>query len=243
MRLDGKTALVVGGATGIGQATAYAFAREGCRVMIAGRREDMLRAAASAWSGKPPIAYHPADVADLESVRQLVEESTKDLGHIDIVVNSAGINIVDRSMGKLTPENWSKLLQVNATGAFYLMHTVLPAMRERGDGLIVNVSSIAGKRASLLGGVGYSAAKFAMAALGMTASLEENAHGIRISTVYPGEVNTPILDNRPVPVSEEHRRRILQSEDVADAILMIACLPPRAHIPELIIKPTHQAFA
>jgi NADP-dependent 3-hydroxy acid dehydrogenase YdfG len=107
----------------------------------------------------------------------------------------------------------------------------------------VNICSIAGKRASVLGGVAYSASKFAMTALGGTVALEEGRHGIRVTTIFPGEVETPILDRRPVPVSAEHRARILQPADVADAVLMIACLPPRAHVPELIIKPTSQDYA
>jgi NADP-dependent 3-hydroxy acid dehydrogenase YdfG len=116
-------------------------------------------------------------------------------------------------------------------------------MRERQDGVIINVSSIAGKRATMLGGVAYNAAKFAMAALGTSASLEVGGEGIRVTTIFPGEVDTPILLKRPVPVSAEHRAKILQPEDVADAALMVACLPARAHVPELIIKPTSQDYA
>jgi NAD(P)-dependent dehydrogenase (short-subunit alcohol dehydrogenase family) len=242
-KLTGKTALVVGGGPGIGQAVAYLLAAEGCRVAIAGRREDVLRTAAAQWSGEPKILVHAVDVADLESVKSLVTWAERELGGVNTLVNCAGINIRNRSMAALSPQDWEMVLKINATGAFYLMHELLPHMRSRRDGLIVNVSSIAGKRASVLGGVAYSAAKFALTALGTTSGLEENAHGIRISNVYPGEVNTPILDQRPVPVSEEHRRRILQPSDVAEAILMIACLPPNAHVPELVIKPTHQAYA
>jgi NADP-dependent 3-hydroxy acid dehydrogenase YdfG len=120
------------------------------------------------------------------------------------------------------------------------MRAVLPQMRQRHDGLIVNISSTSGVRATLLGGVGYSASKFAVSALGIAAALEEGKNGIRITNVYPGEVETPILDRRPTPVSAEHRARILQPEDVAAAVVMVACLPPRAHVAELLIKPTTQ---
>lgn len=241
--LAGKTALVAGGGTGIGKAVAHALAGSGCRVAIAGRREEKLQDAARECPAKSAIIVQPADLGSLESVQRLVAWAHQQLGRIDILVNSAGLNVPERSMAKLSPADWEKLIQVNVTGAFYLMHEVLPQMRQHRNGLIINVSSIAGKRASLLGGVGYSASKFAMSALSLTASIEENEHGIRISTVYPGEVNTPILDHRPVPVSDEHKQKILQPDDVAAAILMIAKLPPTAHIPELIIKPTHQAYA
>ncbi len=243
MDIKGKNVLVAGGGTGIGAACALALAQAGCRVAISGRREAKLREVAEQPGGGPPILFHAADVADRKSVRELFAWADEQLGQIDIFINSAGVNIVDRMMSNLTPENWDLLMQVNATGAYNCMHAVLPQMRDRGDGLIINVSSIAGKRAGLLGGVAYNASKFAMTALSITVAQEEKDHGIRITNVYPGEVDTPILENRPVPVTDEHRARILKPEDVAAAILMIAKLPPRAHIPELTIKPTTQAYA
>ena len=242
MSLAGKVALVTGGGSGIGLGIAIGLARAGARVAIAGRHEDKLRAAAATYDGKPPILTRACDVGDLASVEQLVAWTEATLGPIDVLVNSAGVNVVKRSMAEVSPEDWDAMLRINATGAFYTMRTVLPGMRGRKDGLIVNISSVAGKRSSLLGGVGYSASKFAMTALGITASREESQHGIRISSVYPGEVDTPILLQRPTPVSAEHRARILQPEDVAAAVVMIAQLPPRAHIPELVIKPTSQDY-
>ena len=146
-------------------------------------------------------------------------------------------------MAEIDPGDWDRMLQINATGAFNCIHAALPRMRERRAGLIINISSVAGKRASLLSGVAYNASKFAATALGTSVGLEEGNNGIRVTNIYPGEVNTPILDERPQPVSEEHRARILQPEDIALAAVMIARLPPRAHIPELVIKPTHQPYA
>lgn len=242
MKLSGKTALVTGGATGIGLGAAVALAEEGCRVAIAGRREDKLREAAASYRGKPPISYHAADVGDLASVEALVAWAQRELGPLDILVNSAGVNVVRRSLAELSPEDWEKMMRINATGAFYCTRAVLPQMRERRDGLIVHISSIAGKRSSTLGGIGYSASKFAMTALGVTAGREEAQYGIRVTNIYPGEVDTPILENRPTPVSAEHRARILKPEDIAAAVVMVACLPPRAHVPELVIKPTSQDY-
>ena len=133
-------------------------------------------------------------------------------------------------------------MRVNATGAYDCMRFALDNMRPRGDGVIINISSVAGKRAAPLGGVAYNASKFAMTALGTTVAEEVGETGIRITSIFPGEVNTPILDNRPTPPPESHRQRILQPEDVAAAVLMVANLPQRAHIPELIIKPTSQSY-
>jgi NADP-dependent 3-hydroxy acid dehydrogenase YdfG len=242
LSLAGKTALVTGGGTGIGYGVAVALAQAGCRVAISGRREEVLREAAQKYQGKPPITYCQADVADRESVERLFDWATRELKQIDILVNSAGVNVAKRLMAELTPENWDLLMEVNATGAYNCIRKVLPQMLQRKDGLIVNISSIAGKRAGLLGGVAYNASKFAMAALGISVAAEVGASGIRVTNVFPGEVDTPILLNRPVPVTAEQRAKILQPEDVGAAVLMIACLPPRANVPELVIKPTSQLY-
>ena len=243
MTLAGKTAVITGGGTGIGQGIALALAGAGCQVVVTGRREDKLQETASAFTGTPAIKFHTVDVGDRASVAELFAWLAKEVGQVDILVNNAGVNVPKRKMVDLTHEDWDKMMNINATGVFNCIHAVLPQMMERHDGLIVNISSIAGKRASVLGGAGYSATKFAVSALGGTLALEQGKNGIRVSNVYPGEVATPILDNRPVPVTAEHKARILQPEDLGAAVLMICLLPPRAHVPELIIKPTTQDYA
>jgi len=243
MRLEGKTAVVTGGGTGIGLGIAVALAAEGCRVAIAGRRAELLQEVVKSHQGPTPLVGHPVDVSDRQSVERLFQWAAQELGPIDILVNSAGTNIVHRALADTTFEEWSMLLDVNLTGTFYCLQAVLPQMRSRGDGLVINVSSIAGKRALRLGGVGYCASKFAVTALGTFASLEEGKNGIRVTNIYPGEVDTPILERRPVPLTAEHRSRILQPEDVGAAAVMIACLPPRAHVAEIVIKPTTQEYA
>jgi NADP-dependent 3-hydroxy acid dehydrogenase YdfG len=242
MSLTAKSVLITGGGTGIGEACALALAAAGCRVAISGRREEPLKTVAAKHAGKPPIIYRTCDVGDRDDAYALVDWASTQLGQIDILINSAGTNVPKRTMEEGSPDDWDRILRINATGAYNTMHRVLPQMRQQQDGLIINISSIAGLRASLLGGLAYNASKFAMTALGTTVGLEEKDRGIRVTNVYPGEVETPILDNRPVPVSAEHRAKILQPEDVAAAVVMIANLPPRAHIPDITIKPTTQAF-
>ena len=228
----------------MGEAIALSFAQEGRKIAIAGRRQekldDVVNQAASI--ADQPILTHTVDVGVRSEVEALFAWFTKEVGDLDIMINCAGINIADRTMENLDPENWDKLMRINATGAYDAMRCALENMRPRGDGTIINISSVAGKRAVLLGGVAYNASKFAMTALGTTVSEEVKDLGIRVTNVYPGEVNTPILDNRPVPPPESHRQSILQAQDVADAVLMVAKLPPRAHIPELVIKPTKQSY-
>ena len=234
--------LVAGGATGIGRAIAETLAAGGHRVAIAGRREEKLQETSQAFAGPGNLELHTLDVADRESVRQLLDWFHETIGSIGILVNAAGINIRNRTMATMAPEDWDRVIRINATGAYNLMAAVLPEMRAQQDGIIVNVSSIAGKRALELGGVAYCASKFAMTALGTAAGQEEASHGIRITNVYPGEVDTPILEQRPTPVSDEHRSRMLQPQDVADLVATICSLPPRAHVPEIVIKPRLQAY-
>ena len=237
-----QNVFVVGGATGIGQAIAYTFAREEDTVAIAGRREAKLEAASQAYDGPGEIRFHTMDVADRDSVKAGFDWFHSEFGQIDILVNAAGINIKDRTMAAMDPAEWDKVLAVNATGAYNVMNSVLPSMRERRTGTIINISSIAGKRAIELGGIAYCASKFAMTALGTAAGQEEAENGVRITNVYPGEVDTPLLEQRPNPVSDEHRSRILQAQDVAELVLTICRLPQRAHVPEIVIKPRLQKY-
>ena len=235
-----KVAIVTGGGTGIGRATACALARAGASVVVTGRRIGPLQETAKRADG---ISAHQCDVTDRAAVARLIDDVIERYERIDILVNSAGVNIAHRRLAELTPEAWDELLEVNATGVFNLVYAVLPVMRRQRDGLIVTISSIAGLRPSVLAGAAYSAAKHAATALMRVVGLEEAENGIRACVISPGEVDTPILDQRPQPVTAEHRARILQPEDVAAAVLFVASLPPRASVPELLIKPTTQAFA
>ena len=240
--LTGKAVLVTGGGSGIGLAVARAFLGAGARVAIAGRHADKLRRAAEVLRGGDRLVYFTGDVSRPEQAEGLVRDTTARLGRVDVLVNNAGANVKERTFAELTPDNWQLLIGANLHGAFYCMRAVLPQMRERKDGLIVNVNSISGRRANPLGGSGYNAAKFGLRGLAMTVAAEERENGVRVSSVFPGEVDTPILEQRPTPLGEDHRRTILQPEDVAAAILMIASLPSRAAVPELVITPARAAF-
>lgn len=241
-RLTDKIALVTGGGSGIGLAVARLFLGEGAKVAITGRDEARLRRAVEALGGGDRLAYFATDVSEPAQVQTLIERVTERFGPVDILVNNAGTNIKDRTIRQLTPENWQLLIRANLDGAFYCIHAVLPSMLARKDGLIINVVSVAGKRAGPLGGAAYCASKFGMHALGICLAAEEKDSGIRVSNVYPGEVDTPILEVRPTPVSAEQRQRILQPDDVAEAVLFVATLPPRVSVPELVIKPTSQLY-
>jgi NADP-dependent 3-hydroxy acid dehydrogenase YdfG len=182
------------------------------------------------------------DVADRSSVNEFFAWVSKSLGQVDILVNAAGINIKDRSFKSMAPEQWDQVMATNATGAYNCIYCILPQMRLRKDGMIINISSVAGKRAIALGGSAYAASKFAMTALGTCLSNEVNAENIRVTNVYPGEVDTPLIEHRPTPVSEEHKQSMLRPEDVANVVVGLASLPARVHVPEIVIKPISQQY-
>ncbi len=241
-KLDGKVAIITGGGSGVGKATAAAFLAEGCRVVIAGRDQNRLNEAANELNGGGNLIVIPADVSDPAQAKGLIDTTLATFSRLDILVNNAGTNIKERTLRELTPESWDMMLRVNLDSAFYCTNAVLPHMFEKQDGVIVNVVSVAGKRANPLGGAAYVAAKFGMGALGLVLGNEEKDSGVRVSNVYPGEIDTPILSARPRPVTEEQRAVILKPEDVASAVLFVATLPKHVSVPELVIKPTVQQY-
>jgi NADP-dependent 3-hydroxy acid dehydrogenase YdfG len=182
------------------------------------------------------------DVSQRDQAIKLINDVTAKFGKVDILVNAAGVNMAKRLMADIDTADWDRLMEINATGTFNTIHAVLPQMRERKDGVIINVNSTSGLRAGMLGGVAYNASKFAVSALTHSVAQEVKDEGIRLTNLCPGEVDTPILKNRPTPVSDEHRAKILQPEDIAAVALTIANLPPRANVVEVVVKPTIQAF-
>ena len=176
----------------------------------------------------------------------MVQAVLATVGRVDILICNAGVNTPQRSLRSLDPEDWDRLIATNLTGAFNVVHFVLPSMRERGCGLVIQICSLSGLRASAVSGAAYSASKAAQAALGVCIGREERGRGIRSSVICPGEVATAFLEGRgPRPGGGDASRRqmLLQPEDVAAAVRFIAELPPRAHVPELVIKPTVDDFA
>jgi NADP-dependent 3-hydroxy acid dehydrogenase YdfG len=243
MRLENKIAIVTGAGSGIGKAIAASFAGEGAQVLSVGRTLEKLEQAKS-QAGATASRIHPRalDVSDQAAVARLVRSAVEEFGKIDILVNNAGTNVRQRALDVLSPEDFDKMVRVNLSGPFYLVHEVLPVMRSRRDGLIINVSSVAGVRASTLGGAGYTASKFGLSGLSKTIGMEEGKNGIRSCSICPGEVNTPILENRLVVPDAAQRAVMLQPEDLAAAALLVATVHPRATIPEMIITPTIQEF-
>jgi NADP-dependent 3-hydroxy acid dehydrogenase YdfG len=237
--IKGQVAWVTGAGTGIGRASALALAKAGADVVLSGRRRAALEESAglvAAAAGKATIeALDVTDSAAAEAVASRIKER---FGRIDILVNNAGMNVLQRSWAALTPARVDEVLGANLHGAFYCVLAALPIMRAQKDGLIINVASWAGKHVSQLSGATYTAAKHAVVAMNASLNMEECVNGIRACAICPGEVATPILDQRPVPVSAEDRAKMLQAEDLGETVLFLAQMPKHVCVSEILMAPT-----
>lgn len=237
--LKGKIAWVTGAGSGIGEGTALAYASAGMKLILSGRREKELNAVAEAVRAKGGQARVAIlDVTDANAVQAVADSIAKQEGRLDVLVNSAGLNVVKRNWKHLTRPDWDQVIRIDLDGAFYCCHAVLPMMRKQKEGLIINISSWAGKRVSSMTGPAYSAAKFGMNAMTESLNIEECINGIRATAVCPGEVATPILDKRPIPVSAEDRAKMVQPDDCGELMLFLARLPEHVCINDLTISPT-----
>ncbi len=237
--LAGKIAWVTGAGSGIGEGAAIALAEAGARVVLTGRRVAALEAVAqriAAAGGEAHVA--PADLTVAAEVEAAVAAIKARYGRLDVLVANAGVNVVEREWARLAPRDVDTLISGNLNSAFYCIIAALPIMRAQKDGVIIVTASMAGRFISVLSGPGYTAAKHGVVSMCHTVNMEEGVNGIRCTAVLPGEVATPILDKRPVPVSAEDRARMAQPEDVGDLIRYIAGLPAHVVINEVMICPT-----
>jgi len=237
--LDGQVAWLTGAGSGIGLSAATELAAAGATVVLSGRRPEPLAAAAARIHSNGGKAHSIAlDVADAAAVSAAALAILAEHGRIDILVNSAGTNVAKRFWNEVSVESFDQVFAVNLHGAFYAIAAVLPAMRQRKSGLIVNISSWAGMFDTSLTGPAYSASKRAMIAMNHSINIEECRNGIRACVICPGEVATPILKSRPVPPSAAEMERMLQAEDLGKTVRFVCEMPPRACINEILISPT-----
>jgi len=237
--LMGKVAWITGAGTGIGLAGAKALAAAGATVVMSGRRKEVLALEAEKiriMGGKAEI--EALDVSDAKAVKKAAAAILRRHAGVDILVNSAGLNVPNRYWKNQTIEGWKEVIGINLDGSFYTTYAVLPSMRARKDGLIINVSSWSGVYHPQLTGAAYNASKHAVIAMTETINMEECVNGIRACSVCPAEVATPIMDKRPIPPSQEDRARMLQPEDLGNTIRFIAQMPPHVCVNQVIISPT-----
>lgn len=238
-RLDGKVAIVTGGGSGIGRVTAAMLAAEGAHVAVCGRRKEPLDVVVAEieQAGGRAVA-RACDLEDTAAARELAAWAIAALGRVDILVNNAGHSSRVRSIRWVGDDEWNSVLAVNLTGVWALTQAVLPGMLERGEGTIITVSSASAFRPGLIGGAPYGAAKAAVRNLMGHINAELRDRGIRATTILPAEVDTPILEERPVPPDAASRATMMQPEDVASAILLCALMPARTVVEEIVMSPT-----
>ncbi len=237
--LAGQVVVVTGAGSGIGRASAHLLAAEGARLVLVGRRAALLDVVAEeiAAEGGTALAV-PAAVDDPRQVDDLLRRVRHEFGPVDILVNNAGSASPVFNVLWTEDDDWQQVVDVNLTSVFRLSRAVLPEMLERGRGTIITVSSIAARKPSLFSGPAYAAAKAGVHNFMSYLNETFGDEGIRATTILPGEVDTAILDLRPVAPPAEHRRLMVQPEDVARAVHLAATLPQRTVVPELVIIPS-----
>ena len=236
--LKSQTALVVGASSGIGRSIAIHLAREGATVMASARRQDRLQDLQDELAQENiDIGISTADASNAAAMEDLASRTIEQFEKIDILVYASGTNTPDRAMAKLSVKSWDEVVCVNLNGAYYATRAVLPAMRDRKNGLLIYIASISGLVPDL-SGAAYQASKRGMLGMAHAIRVEEKENGIRTSVICPGLVDTEILEKRPVKPPPEMLAKALQSDDVAEAVLFVAKLPPRATVPEMQLLPT-----
>jgi NADP-dependent 3-hydroxy acid dehydrogenase YdfG len=230
--------VITGAGSGVGRAVAELFAREGgWRIALIGRRADALNETAATMTGAADVATFPCDVGKPEAVARMAKDVLARFGHVDVLVNAAGTNIPRRSWRELVHADYHALMDANLHGAYYCIEAFLPGMRDRGNGTVVNINSEAGRLASPKAGGAYAASKFGLAGLTQSLNAEERANGIRACSIFPGDIDTPILAKRPQPPTAEAREKMLKAEDIAECVKLAVDLPHRAVVEELVIRP------
>jgi clavulanate-9-aldehyde reductase len=241
--LDGRVAVVTGASSGIGEATVRALAGAGASVALGARRTDRLQAVADSIDG--PTLVQEVDVSDEEQARAFVQRAHDELGRLDVLVNNAGVMLLGPVAGADT-EEWRRMIAVNLLGLLYCTHAALPLLEASGGGDIVNLSSVAGRRADA-GAAVYNMTKFGVHGFSEALRQEALHAGIRVTTVAPGFVDTELQSHQANPVVRSTLERVreqigevLRAEDIAEAILHSVTRPRHVCVNEVLVRPTRQ---
>ncbi len=242
--LDGRVAVVTGASSGIGEATVRALSEAGASVALGARRADRLQKVADSLEGRSLV--HEVDVSDEEQARAFVQAAHDELGGVHILVNNAGVMLLG-PVADADLDEWRTMIDVNLLGLLYCTHAALPLLGESGRGDIVNVSSVAGRRADA-GAAVYNMTKFGVHAFSEALRQEALHAGIRVTTVAPGFVETELQGHNTNPIvrqamerSREQIGEVLRPEDIADAILHAVTRPAHVCVNEVVVRPTRQA--
>jgi NADP-dependent 3-hydroxy acid dehydrogenase YdfG len=241
--LEGRRAVVTGASSGIGEATVDALVREGAAVAAGARRRERLEALAERVDGA--VHVHEVDITDEAAARSFIEDAAAALDGLDVLVNNAGVMLLGPVTGAEV-EHWQRMINVNLLGLLYCTHAALPIMGEGGGGHIANVSSVAGRQATL-GAAVYNMTKWGVVAFSEALRQEALHANIRVTCVEPGFVDTELQghNEHPMVVEATEKMRdeigeVLEATDIADAIVYALSRPPRVAINEVLVRPTKQ---
>ena len=230
--------VVTGGGSGVGRAVALKLVNLRCRVAIIGRRIEALRETVQlAGDHGARLSMHACDISQPEQVGAAARRVLDDFRSVDALINCAGTNVPRRALEVLSLEDYHDMIGANLNGAYYWTQELLPGMRARGNGTIINVISDAGKLASPKAGPGYVVSKFGLAGLTQSINAEERARGIRACAIFPGDIDTPLLEKRPQLPDADARARMMRAEDVAECVWFCLHLPPHVIVEEMLVRP------
>lgn len=234
MKLKGKVAIITGASSGVGYAAARLFAREGATVIVAARRRERLEHLVGEIAAEGLQAFSiPTDITDSNQVQRLIERTITLVGRIDIVINCAGSVLKISPLEQFNDAEWRTVIDTNLSGVFYTARAVVPYMKRQRSGTIVNVGSRVGRVG--VANIGpFCAAKFALSGLAQSLAQELRPYNIFVTTVFSGMINADIA---PLNPAEEFRRRLMTTDDVAQALLWVCTLPPSLRVDELPIMP------
>ena len=227
---------MTGGGSGVGRAVALRLAGEGWRVAVLGQQVRMLRETAELAPAGAVLPV-PCDVADAGAVAHVRDRLMAVWEGVDAIVNAAGTNLARRALVDVAVEDFTHVVGVNLLGAFHVVQAFLPSMLGRERATVVNVVSDAGLIGSAKAGVAYVVSKFGMGGMIESINAELRTGGIRGTAIYPGDIDTPFLNKRPVPPDAAARAGMLQVEDVADCVMLAITLPHRAVLEKLVVRP------
>lgn len=238
--LSGKSVWITGAGSGIGEAISKSLAAAGAQVALSARREETLLQVADAITsngGKAEI--HPLDISNSEKVIEAAQNIQNSMGKINVLINCAGMNTSKRHWRDLDIGDWHRIVAVNLNGVANTVCATLPFMRAQKDGLIINIASWAARHEFPIAGPAYIASKRGVVDLSHSINQEEMHNNIRCCCISPGEVATPILKQRPVPVKEEELALLLKPDDLAEMVTYVVAAPMRVCFNEIVMSPTY----
>ena len=235
--LKDKVVWITGAGGGMGQHIALTLSKLYSKVILSDINEQSLKKVSQKCTYDSSIK--PLDITKNNHVKTVVKEIESEFGQLDIVINAAGMNIQNRDWDVIQETDWDKVFKVNINGMFYCCKSALQLMKRQNDGLIINISSWAGNHISYLSGTSYIASKHAINAMTETINMKYCNVGVRACSICPGEASTPLLDQRPVPLSQEEKDLMLQVEDISETVAFVAQMEKHVCVNQITISPTH----